>query len=150
MWPILLTQSYNASKCVLYCGSLRFCFFFFGSILSSLSAIYFLVSKYLWPTMAHRKCNSTGPTSNIKNKRHQSKSIWENVQNAILTSLSVPSRKWCGKQWKDVSRQLGIGGSPRRASESSLQPRKMGWQLWIAAGWNHGGGWVASGIWTRA
>jgi len=37
--------------------------------------------------MAHKKFSGAGPTSKIKTKKQQSKSIWEKIKNAILMSL---------------------------------------------------------------
>lgn len=80
--------------------------------------------------MARKKCNGAGPAEKIKNKKQQSKNKWENVKkNAILMSLYVPSRKWGGNQGVDVSRHLGTGGSPGRASQRSLQTGRTRRQL---------------------
>ena len=44
----------------------------------------FLILKAIMTHMAHEKCNGAGPNTKIRIK-HKSKSIWENVENSIMS-----------------------------------------------------------------
>lgn len=58
----------------------------------------------------------------------------------------MPSRKWCGNQGEDVSRQVGMGGSPGKDSKIHAAARggglTPGTRAWMEAGRGPG---VASG-----
>lgn len=53
----------------------------------------------------------------LKTKNNRVRASGRMLKNAILMSLYVPSGKWGGNQGVDVSRNLGTGGSPGRASQ---------------------------------
>lgn len=50
------------------------------SFMAPLPAICFLFSNSNDPQWFIKKCNGVGPGEKIKNKKQQSKSIWENVK----------------------------------------------------------------------